>query len=100
MGEFDLEKEYYDVPYIYYYGYRAYVTDENQRPVRELDVRESVSNNGYVRVFMPDDGHGIGNVLVTYRMTTIQKFAYLISILTGIIIIGRIVISWRSSKSF
>lgn len=75
----DFSHEYYDVPYVYYYGYRAYILDENDNPVRELEVSEAKDDNGYVRVYMPEDDDSIGHIMVTYRKTFIQKLSYVIS---------------------
>jgi len=80
----DLAKEYYDMPYIYYYGYRAYLLDENENPISELIVGEAVDGNGYVRVFMPKDGEGFGHMLVQYQKTRIQKSSYVITGLTSL----------------
>jgi hypothetical protein len=77
----DLDKQYYDVPYVYYYGYRAYLVDENMNPVKELEVSEAFDDNGYVRVAMPEDESGFGHILVTYRKTKVQLVSYMISLL-------------------
>ncbi len=92
----DLEKEYYDMPYVYYYGYRAYVLDENENPIQELSVGEAFDDNGYVRVYMPDNRGGIGHVMVTYRKTFAQKIAYIITMVSLValavaVIVGGIV---------
>ncbi len=79
----DLEKQYYDVPYVYYYGYRAYLVDENMNPVKELEVGEAFDNNGYVRAFMPEGESGFGHLLVTYRKTKVQVLSYVISLLVA-----------------
>lgn len=73
------DHKYYDMPYVYYYGYKAYLLDENNNPVRELPTGEAFDDNGYLRVFIPDDLEGVGHVLVTYRKTPIQKISYIIS---------------------
>ncbi len=77
-----LDREYYDMPYVYYYGYHAYLLDENENPVRELEVGEAFDDNGYVRVFTPEDEDGIGHILVIYRKTAIQKLSYLVSFIS------------------
>ncbi len=82
----DLDKEYYDMPYVYYYGYKAYVLDNDENPVEELEVGEAYDDNGYVRVFMPKDRSGIGHVMVTYRKTAIQKLSYAISAVSAVIL--------------
>jgi hypothetical protein len=82
----DLDKEYYDMPYVYYYGYKAYVLDNDENLVEELEVGEAYDDNGYVRVFMPKDRSGIGHVMVTYRKTAIQKLSYAISAVSAVIL--------------
>ena len=72
----DMSKQYYDMPYVYYYGYKAYILDDNNNPVRELEVQEAFDDNGLVRVMMPGDNNEIGHVMVTYRKTPIQKISY------------------------
>lgn len=83
----DMTKKYYDVPYVYYYGYKAYLVDENMAPFQELEVGEAFDDNGYVRVFLPEDGMGIAHMMVTYRKTTVQKISYVVSLLTAIAIL-------------
>ena len=82
----DMSKQYYDMPYVYYYGYKAYILDDNNNPVRELEVQEAFDDNGLVRVMMPGDNNEIGHVMVTYRKTPIQKISYIISICTGVLL--------------
>ena len=83
-----LDKQYYDVPYVYYYGYHAYLLDDNGNPFKELEVGEAYDDNGYIRVFMPEGGEGVGHLMVTYRKTTVQKLSYLITAVTVLFIIG------------
>lgn len=73
------DHEYYDMPYVYYYGYKAYLLDDTNNPVRELPVSEAFDDNGYVRVSIPEDLEEVGHVLVTYRKTFIQKLSYVIT---------------------
>ncbi len=82
----DMSKEYYDMPYVYYYGYHAYVIDENNNPVKELEVGEAFDDNGYVRVFLPEGGEGIAHILTTYRKTPIQKLSYRVSALSILVL--------------
>ena len=81
-----LDKKYYDVPYIYYYGYCAYLLDDAGNPVEELEVGKSVESNGYLRVYMPKDKEGIGHILVTYRKTAIQILSYAVTALMVLIV--------------
>ena len=91
-----LDKKYYDAPYIYYYGYRAYLIDDNGNPTEELKVGEAYDHNGYVRVFMPENREGIGHMMVIYKKTLVQKLSYLISLATTLFIIGCII--YRKGK--
>ena len=93
----NLDKEYYDMPYIYYYGYRAYILDDNGNPVKELSVGEALDDNGYVRVYMPEGESGVGHVMVTYKKTLIQKIAYIITLLTTVLFIGYLIIRRRKA---
>lgn len=86
----DLNKQYYDIPYVYYYGYRAYLTEENGT-VTELEVRKSENQDGKVRVLMPEDKIGVGKITIAYRKTFVQKISYLISILFYLIVISFLV---------
>ena len=93
----NLEKEYYDMPYIYYYGYRAYILDDAGNPVSELKVGEAYDDNGYTRVFMPENGSGFGHVLVTYKKTMVQKIAYVVTILTTVLFAGYLILRRRKA---
>ena len=84
----DLSKEYYYVPYVYYYGYRAYLVDDDLKPTEELKVGEAYDDNGYVRVFMPEGRSDFGHLLVTYKKTTVQKTAYVISAVTAVLLVA------------
>ncbi len=74
-----LDRDYYDMPYVYYYGYHAYILDENDNPVQELRVGEAFDDNGYVRVYTPEDQDGIAHVMTIYRKTAIQKVSYVVT---------------------
>ena len=78
------DKKYYDMPYIYYYGYHAYILDDKGQIESELVVDKAYDNNGYLRVYMPEDSSGIGHVLVMYRKTFIQKLAYIMSVVSTV----------------
>ena len=93
----NLDKEYYDMPYIYYYGYRAYILDENDNPVKELKVGEAYDDNGYVRVFMPEGETGVALVMVIYKKTLLQKIAYVVTLVTTLAFIGFLIMRKRRS---
>ncbi len=82
-----LDKEYYDMPFVYYYGYRAWIMDDEGNLVQELETGEAYDDNGYLRVFMPGT-EGVGHVYVTYMRTKAQKIAYLITILSTLCIVA------------
>ena len=82
-----LDKEYYDMPYVYYYGYHAYLMDDNGAVKKELLCDKASDNNGLLRVFMPEE-NGVGRIIVTYRKTLIQKVAYCISFISVISVLG------------
>ncbi len=71
----DREKEYYDVPFIYYRGYKA-VTGDGM----ELEVNKDPETS-LVRVFMPKEGKQEGSMEVTVRYggTWIQRFSYAVN---------------------
>ena len=68
----NMEKEYYDMPYVYYYGYQAYRQDGTP-----LTVVKS-GRDGLVRVLLPEGGSGVEQITVVYRKTVLQKAAYLL----------------------
>ena len=73
-----LHWEYYDVPYLYYKGYEAYLLDESGQPARQLRTGKS-DGGGCVRVYLPEGEEGIGHIMVIYRKTGLQKLAYCIN---------------------
>ena len=82
----DFTKPYYVMPYVYYYGYSAYLLDENGNAVQELQT-EIASYNAQLQVDLPEGNSGIAHVLVTYRKTKLQKIAYVLSLTTTALII-------------
>ena len=72
-----------NIPLIYYKGYKAYVIDENNNKT-ELKVSKNESN---AHVLVRNDTIINGKITVEYKMTTIQKICYMISIITFIILI-------------
>lgn len=77
------EEAYYSLPLIYYYGYRASMTDA-EGTVRPIPVGKD--DMGLVRV--SDEGLRSGLIRVSYEKTTVQKVSEAISLLTvcGVII--------------
>lgn len=76
-----LHWKYYDVPYLYYKGYEAYLLDESGQSARQLRTGKS-DGGGCVRVYLPEGEEGIGHIMVVYRKTSVQKISYSINVMT------------------
>ena len=87
----DSSKHYYILPYVYYYGYSAYLIDENGNQIQELPT-EKASYNAQLQVDFSEDTSEIVHVLVTYRKTKLQKLSYVLSCLAVILIIVNCVV--------
>lgn len=68
---------YFDVPLIYYKGYKSWVYSSSGK--QRLEVVKS-QNNGLVRILNPDNLHG--EILVGYEGTDVQKLSYIVSIIS------------------
>ncbi|MCR5507113.1 MAG: hypothetical protein K6F34_00350 [Lachnospiraceae bacterium] len=79
--EADLKSSYgyVDVPFIYYYGYTARITDANGK-TESLEVTGE-GRNGMCRVYTKD--HGKGVLKVTYSLTPLSVFSVILSLLTA-----------------
>ena len=75
--------EYVDVPFIYYKGYKAVLSDESGK-VTSLYV-SSEGSNGMCRVRL---GGMSGSLKVTYKGTIIQYISYIASAVTLLILFG------------
>lgn len=73
-----MQWKYYDVPYLYYKGYQAYLLNEDGEPAEQLKTGKA-DGGGYVRIYLPDGREGIGHIMVTYRKTLLQKISYSIN---------------------
>lgn len=81
----DQEKyEYIDVPFVYYKGYSAYYTGDNQQR-KELMV-SGEGNNGLCRVMCPDENLE-GEIMIKYNGTHLQTLSYIISVLSVLIVV-------------
>lgn len=92
-----LDKEYYDVPYLYYKGYEAYLLDNNGVPTEQLQIGKS-DRLAYVRVYMPEGGDGIGHIMVTYRKTAIQKVSYIVNVVVVVGLAAMYIVSVRRHR--
>ena len=45
-----MDKKYYDMPYVYYKGYHAYLLGDNNEIIRELEVCKAEDDNGLRRI--------------------------------------------------
>lgn len=68
--EADMSKKYYDVPYVWYKGYRAVDRKGNMFEINKN--RET----GLVQVWLPEGGTGKDEITVYYAGTKYQKLAY------------------------
>lgn len=91
--------EYYDVPYLYYKGYEAYLLDENGNPTEQLKTGKA-DGGGFVRVYLPNGDGSVGHVMVIYRKTFLQKLAYLVNIvfLGGCVSVGAMQQRWHRRR--
>lgn len=82
-----MDKAYYDVPYLFYKGYEAYLLNDQGEPTEQLTVGKS-DRLAYVRVYLPEGREGIGHIMVTYRKTTIQRIAYVGNAISIVAMLG------------
>lgn len=73
----DITSIWFDVPYIYYYGYVANITTP-EGEVIPLSIEKS--DNGLVRVKTPENE--TGTIKVWYNGTKLQKISYIISLIS------------------
>ncbi|WMC91670.1 hypothetical protein [Kineothrix sp. MB12-C1] len=90
----DLSKEYYDIPFIWYRGYKAV---SNKGDVFEIDKNPETS---MVRVYVEESNYsGEEEVTVWYNGTKIQKLAYVSNIMAIFGLISVILLRpWMSKK--
>ncbi|MBQ9990243.1 MAG: hypothetical protein IJP31_04800 [Lachnospiraceae bacterium] len=77
----DLSKEYYDIPYIWYRGFKA---SDEQGNVYEIGQSRKT---GMVIVHMPEGGEGSTLITITHGKTKWEKLSYL-STLGGVVMLG------------
>lgn len=77
----DLEKKYYNLPYIWYKGYCA--LDDNGNRYELSQNKET----GMLQVYMPPNASGAARIEIYYEGTKYQRLAYL-STMIGIIVLG------------
>lgn len=70
-----------NTPLVYYKGFVAYIEDENG----EITYLQAEKNQGNAHVFVKGDNSLKGKITVEYRLTTVQKISYVISIISLII---------------
>lgn len=83
--EFGYEKnkdyKYFDIPRIYYKGYRATLLDENNNKSIDLNIEKS-KESGLIRVYVPKDKSGV--IKIEYKGTIIQNISMFISVISVI----------------
>lgn len=79
-----------DLPLIYYYGYRAYNTDTNER------IKIFQSGSGKISFIMP--GNTTWNVEIVYKDRLLWKIADIISLVTLICLIRMLIIDSNKKK--
>ena len=79
------DHKWYDIPYVYYKGYHAYLDNGEELRTDENTV------SGKVRVYMPENAEDIIRITVCYRKTAIQKLSYIISFIS---IVGVMICIW------
>jgi|GEM_PF-845422 len=96
----DISKEYWDIPYLYYYGYAAYLEDGIELIVGKAD-------SSLVRVYMPEDDSAVEGtyvkIIVCYRKTMLQKISYIISFVAGTLTLIYTVVTYilvRKKRNF
>lgn len=97
--EADLSKEYYDVPFIWYRGYKAVASDGT---VLKMDKNPETS---LVRVYMGESGFfDTKEVSIWYDGTKIQNLAYFANIMSILCLIGAVLLwnckgkKWRGKE--
>ncbi|MDO4284536.1 MAG: hypothetical protein Q4C60_04285 [Eubacteriales bacterium] len=81
-GYVDLSQEYYTVPFVYYYGYRAVLEREDGE---SLELRTDRSDyDSQLRVWLPENGEGVGRITVRYQATAMQRVSYAVSVAAGL----------------
>lgn len=80
-----------ELPFIYYLGYDIKIEENGN--VQQLNYSES--ENGFIQITIPDNIKS-ANLSITYSGTTIEKMAYVISII-GVIIFIVYGICWHKS---
>lgn len=82
-----------NVPITYYYGYKAYVQDENGN-MKNIKLEK----NGWGLIKVINDQQLTGKIIVKYETTAIQKISYIITIIALICIVIYIVKVFKVNK--
>lgn len=81
------------VPLTYYKGYVAYVVDKEGEKISDIEVQRNELNS---HLLLLSDDNIEGKVVVEYKMTTIQKIGYIISLMTLVIFVNYIIYSKKN----
>lgn len=87
----DSKKEYYDVPFVWYRGYKAVVSSGEEL---RMDKNPQTS---LTRIYMPKEGNWEDELTITvwYDKTKIQKLSYTANIISALLVVGAI-IAWNT----
>ncbi len=91
-ADIDGGKEYVDVPFIYYAGYKAFIADNSKKSTALRVTGEG--NNGMCRVYL----NGLnGRLTVSYKGTALMHISVALSILTVAAVI--LIFIWKRKKA-
>ena len=90
--EANLNSKYYDIPYVWYKGYRAVDSEGN-----EFEINKN-KETGLVQVWLPEGGSGMEEITVYYAGTKYQKLAYMGTIIGIVLCTVYIMMSKKSEE--
>lgn len=90
--EADMSRKYYDIPYVWYKGYRAVDSEGN-----EFEINKN-RETGLVQVWLPKGGSGMKDITVYYAGTKYQILAYVGTIVGILMCVGYVMINSRKEK--
>ncbi len=87
-----MNSKYYDIPYVWYKGYRAVDSEGN-----EFEINKN-KETGLVQVWLPEGGSGMEEITVYYAGTKYQKLAYMGTIIGIVLCTVYIMMSKKSEE--
>lgn len=89
IADIDTAHEYAEVPFLYYKGYKAYITDASGEKTKLYVTGEG--DNGICRVYLSGQ---TGKLEVMYKSTVLQIISYIVSAVT----LAMILLLWYSGE--